>query len=65
MAMTLKAARINANLTQAQVREATGIHENSLSKYESYEAKVSIKRAIQLAKLYGCTLDDIKWTNEE
>lgn len=65
MAITLKSARVNANLTQAQVSEATGIAENTLTNYELYRTKPSIERAIMLAKLYGCELDDIKWSNEE
>ena len=64
MSITLKAARINAGLTQSQVREATGIHPNSLTKYEKYESKVEIKRALMLCELYGCCVDDIKWSED-
>ena len=64
MAISLKAARINAELTLDDVYKATGIHPNSLSKYESYESKVDINRAIVLCDLYGCAVDDIKWSKE-
>lgn len=64
MAMNLSAARVNANLSRAQVCEALDIGENTLANYEKYLTKPNIDRAIQLAKLYGCELDDIKWTAE-
>ena len=65
MAMNLAAARVNANLTRSQVCEALEIGENTLANYELYKTKPNIDRAIQLANLYGCELDDIKWSNEE
>lgn len=65
MAMNLTAARINANLTRSQVCEMLGIGENTIANYELYKTKPTIERAIQLANLYGCELDDIKWSSEE
>ena len=64
MALNLKAARINANLTQSQVCEITGISENTLRNYEAYITKPTIDNAIKLANAYGCELDDIKWSKE-
>lgn len=65
MAMNLAAARVNANLSRAQVCKALKIGENTIANYETYKTKPSIERAKQLAELYGCGLDDIKWSNEE
>ena len=65
MALNLKAARFNAELTLTQVSEKTGIHENTLSSYEAYRTKPSIDKAIKIAEAYGCRLDDIKWSAEE
>lgn len=65
MAMNLSAARVNANLSRSQVCEALGINENTLANYESYTTKPNIERAIQIANLYGCELDDIKWISGE
>ena len=64
MPMSLKALRINANLTRPQVVEATKIPENTLANYENFTTKVPIDRAIQLAEFYGCSVDDIRWTEE-
>ena len=65
MAMILAAARVNAKLSKKEVCEALDIHPNTLDNYESYKTKPDIERAIQLAGLYGCGLDEIKWSEEE
>ena len=65
MAMILAAARVNARLTQDQVCKELGMSKNTLVSYEAYKTKPDIERAKQLAALYGCELDDIKWSDEE
>jgi transcriptional regulator with XRE-family HTH domain len=65
MAMILAAARVNARLTQEEVCKALGMHKNTLASYEAYKTKPDIDRAKQLAALYGCELDDIKWSEDE
>ncbi len=60
--MSLKALRVNRELTQSQVADATGIPLNSLANYENYSTKVPIERALLLASFYGCSVDDIKWS---
>lgn len=64
MAISLAAARVNAKLTISEASKALGIHSNTLVNYEAYKTKPDIERAIQLAELYGCGLDDIKWSEE-
>ena len=64
MAISLAAARVNANLSRSQVCEALSINPNTLANYESYRTKPDIDRAKQIATLYGCELDDIKWSAE-
>lgn len=59
MAITLKAARVNANLTQQQVADNLKWSKNTIASYESYKTKPSIERAKQLASLYGMKVDDI------
>lgn len=65
MAISLAAARVNANLTQAQVCKELKMSKNTLVNYEAYKSKPDIDRAKQLASLYGCGLDDIKWSADE
>lgn len=62
MAISLKAARVNAELSYDDVYKATGIHPNSLREYEARPSEVKINRAIKLCELYRCTVNDIKWT---
>lgn len=59
MAITLKAARVNAGLTLNKSAEALGIHKNTLSSYENYKTKPDIELSKRMATLYGCTVDDL------
>lgn len=58
----LKAARVNANLTQKQVAEKLKISKNTIISYELYRAEPSIATAQKLADIYGLSVDDIIWT---
>lgn len=64
MAIQLKAARVNANLTQKEVAKELKISPNSIVNYEAYTSKPSVELAEKLAKLYGMKLDDIIWSLE-
>ena len=64
MAIQLKAARVNANLTQEEVAKELGISKNSIVNYESYNSKHDVALAKKLAELYGMKVDDIKWSAE-
>ena len=55
----LKAARVNANLTQKEAAEILGISRGTLANYESYTTKPDISTSKKLAKLYGLTVDEI------
>ena len=64
MALHLKAARVNAGLTQdAAVQEmrkrGCKISKNTLINYEKYRTKPDIDTAQALAALYGKSVDDI------
>ena len=62
MAIQLKAARVNANLTQEDVAKHFGVSKNTIINYEKYTSKPSVERAKELANLYGMSVDDIKWS---
>ena len=64
MAIQLKAARVNANLTQADVAKELNISKNSIINYERYKSKPSVDLAKKLAELYGMKVDDIIWATE-
>lgn len=59
MAITLKAARVNAGLTQMDVVNALGISKSTIANYELYRTKPSIETAQKLADLYKMSVDDI------
>lgn len=65
MKIQLKAARVNANLTQEEVAKALKIGKNSIVNYESYTSVPSVSLAKELAALYGMKVDDIIWSSEE
>lgn len=59
MAIHLKAARVNAGLTQASVAKALNVSKNTIASYEAYKSKPNIETAQKMATLYGMSVDDI------
>lgn len=65
MAMTPKAARINVGLTQNEASKALGISKGTLSAYESGKTIPKLDVAIKMAKLYGCSMEDLNFLPED
>lgn len=63
MKIQLKAARVNANLTQEDVAKALNISKNSIVNYETYTSVPSVELAKKFATLYGMKVDDIIWSS--
>lgn len=61
MEITIKAARINAGMTQTEAAKALGIGKSTLLNYEMYRTIPDINTAIRMAELYGTTVDRIRW----
>ena len=59
MAIQLKAARVNANLTQEEAAKEAGISKGTLASYEAYKTKPDIETAKKLASIYNMSVDDI------
>ena len=59
MAITLKAARVNKNLTQKEAAKLIGISEPSLSNYESGKTFPSVPVIKRIEEVYGVTYADI------
>ena len=59
MKITVKAARVNAGLTQAEVCAKLGINKGTLISYEKYRTIPDIVTAKAMAKLYGQSVNDI------
>ena len=60
MKMTLKAARINAGLTQEQVREKTGIARSTLTRREHGKSSLQVRDLATLCELYRVPMECIK-----
>lgn len=59
MEISLKAARVNAGLTQREAAEALQISKSTILSYEKYRTKPDIDTAKKIANLYGITVNDI------
>lgn len=59
MAITLKAARVNANYTQNEAAKMLGISKGTLANYEMYRTVPGVDMAQKIAKLYGLEVDGI------
>ena len=64
MAITLKAARVNAGLTQLEVCEKLGVSQPTLIKWERAESFPNIVQLKTIEKLYGVGYDDIDFLTE-
>lgn len=63
MKISLKAARVNANLTLKEASEAVGMAEWTLRRYEHGGANWKYGTILKLCKLYQIQVEDLK--NEE
>ena len=59
MKFSLKAARVNAGLTQDEVAKALGKSKNTIVNYEKGRSSPDIEIGKAIAKLYGMSVDDI------
>jgi len=64
MAISIKAARINAGFTQQEVADRVGKSKNTIASYEAYTTRPDIEIAQTMATMFGMSLDDIDWTRE-
>lgn len=59
MAITMKAARVNAGYTQQEAAKALKISKNTLVRYETGKAVPLVTTAHEMALLYGLSVNDI------
>lgn len=59
MAITLKAARVNAGYTQGEIAERMGVSNVTISNWEKGKKYPTLIQADALVRLYGITLNDI------
>ena len=61
MKVSLKAARVNAEMTQAEVADKMGVSVDRVKYVETKEgsARITYETLLTMCRLYGCTPDDI------
>ena len=59
MAITLKAARVNAGLTQAQAAEKMGVTKEMVSNWERGLSFPNVKRIQKIEEVYGLPYSEI------
>lgn len=59
MKITLKAARVNKGLTQADVAKKVRKSKNTIVNYENGKSTPDIETGKALAALYGVSIDDL------
>lgn len=59
MAITIKAARVNKNLTQAQAAELLGVSKDSLWNYENGRSFPDVRVVKKMVEIYGISYDNL------
>lgn len=57
--MTLKERRLSAGLQQRDVAKKLNVTETAVSNWETGKNRILAKHSKKLAKLYGCTVDEL------
>ncbi len=59
MKISLRALRVNAELTQEDAAKAIGVTKRTLQSWEANATYPNISTLVKLCKVYGCGLEDI------
>ena len=59
MSISMKQARVGIDKTMQEMADALGVHVQTYSRMEKHPEDVSIKQAIEFAKLVGIPVSDI------
>lgn len=62
MKVTLAALRVNAGMSQREVCTACGVNQRTLIGWEKGRVDPPFSKVKELCALYGCTMDDVRWT---
>lgn len=59
MKITLKALRVNKDLTQEEAAKALNVTSKTIQNWESYVTFPTGKQLVEICRIYECGLDDI------
>lgn len=62
MKVSLKAARVNAKISQADAAERLGVSQSTLIRWEN-DGNVPIQAIMKMCDLYACSIDDFSLTD--
>lgn len=62
--ITLKAARVNANLTQSQAAEMIGVTRDTLSNWETGKSYPSVLKFKTIEQVYGISYDCLDFLSQ-
>lgn len=57
--MSFKEQRKRVGLTQMEVAKQLGVTDSAVNQWETGKTLPNVKRLGELAKLYGCTVDEL------
>lgn len=61
MKISIKAARINKEMTQKEAAKKLGVTKKTLGSWEAFKTMPSADKIILLCNLYDVPYDDIRW----
>lgn len=61
MKITLRAARLNAGMTQTQAAEIAGVNIGTISRWERGETKIPVDKLSKLCAAYQWPMENIKF----
>lgn len=64
MQITMKQARVGANLTQAAVAEKMGVHPTTYFRMEKHPEDLTVKQAFRFSNIVGVDFDDIIFVDD-
>ena len=59
MKISLKALRVNADMTQAEAAKELQVTEKTIQNWEAYKTFPSAGQLVSVCRVYSCSLDDI------
>jgi DNA-binding XRE family transcriptional regulator len=59
MAWSIKAARVNAGLTQKEAAKALGVSETTVMKWEKGASVPLADKFVEMCRLYNVSMDDV------
>lgn len=59
MKISLKAARVNANLTQSELARAVGVTKMTINAWENGRKAIKPAYLLMISRVTGCPIDDL------